>query len=176
MKRAITLATVLAVLLTTAPPSLAQEQTSDSDQQSTAALAENATSPPDFALEKDGELIVGGDVVIECPSLARYLEQYGKPSSDSNVRYELNVPDEQTRASFSRCEQQAFSTSSDDSSVQGSGSSGTTLPDTGGAPLILLAAGLPFVGAGLIAIHRGIPPLLEVERRTSEVRRDFERF
>lgn len=154
MMKAIALAAIIAVLLTFPAPILAQEGMSGTDGQSSSALAENAPIPSDFALEEDGELVVGGDVVIDCPSLARHLEQYGEPSRVAGIRYELNVQNEQTRRSSSRCEQRAFSAFSDESPALSGENGDTALPDSSGVSPFLLVVVLLFVGVGLIVYRK----------------------
>ncbi len=154
VKRANLSAAVIVILLSIPAPSLAQEEAPTASRQSSAALASNAPDPPDFALERDGDLVVGGDVVIaNCPSLSKYFERYGEPVRDPEIQYELNVrknEPEQTRALVKRCGQ--ISDPEEDPTSGGGDPSAATLPESGGASLAFLAGTL-IAGAGLV-IHR----------------------
>ena len=174
VKRMTLLMAVLATALIIAPLALAQEtQSSAPDRQSSEALAGNAPLPPDFALDKNGQIVVGGDVVFngggignvvggdDCPSLTQYIKKYGKPSNKPGVQYELYVKHDpnQIGALVDLCKQP--NTPSSDKMSKGkstdstNGHSDAMLPDTGGVSLVFfLVPGLLLVGAGLIVSQR----------------------
>jgi hypothetical protein len=146
------------------------------------ATAQLAGGPPpqDSVLQEDGTLVVGGDVVLDCPGFAEYVDQYGNaPSASPDVRAEL----EQARSALEQCEEAGFTYSpaggnlgyeaptSEAPSIERDGSvpaptvgpaekdpasasSVSVLPDTGGVPAtsVLAAVGaLTLVMGGLLA-------------------------
>ena len=161
MRKIVLLASMLFMILMTAPPAMA-------------ALAGNAPLPPDLALDKNGQIVVGGDVVFngggignvvggdDCPSLTQYIKKYGKPSNKPGAQYELYVKHDPNRtgALVDLCKQPNTSLSNkmskDKSTDSTNRQGGAMLPDTGGSAslALFLAPGLLLVGAGLIASRR----------------------
>ena len=97
--------------------------------------------PPEYQVTEDGTLIVGGDVLVKCVEVG--LDDYPPGADDPAVRVQIErSPRESARA----CRAAGFATATEDSLE--------ALPETGGAPPLLLA-GLLFLGSiGLIAIQR----------------------
>lgn len=120
----------------------------------TPALAQTTDrDPPDYVFEKDGTVVIDGDVATDCPSFATFV-----PNADRD-------PDlEQAQSVLEQCEEAGLlgsrdstpstppsaSASSGVSAVDGVGGG---LPETGGpAPLALLGVAIIVVAAsGLIA-------------------------
>ena len=139
MHRSILVAALLAILLTAAP----------APAQTTSSVPEDV---PIGGVTEDGYVHVASDVFAECgPGEPEFVQQYAvacaeagfpileaRPSSDPSVSAET-PPEPAARAS-----------AGGPTSAGGSGSGAPSLPNTGGAPL-LLVTGLLLAGVGLVA-------------------------
>lgn len=121
-------AIVVGTLISNASPVLAQTQ---EQPRSAAAMAQNAADSPDYALQDDGTVIIGGDNATDCRSFALYLD---------NPNYEPPGSLRQARDVSQQCKEQGTA-----------GPVDTELSDTGGPP-VLPTAGSLLAGTGLV-IH-----------------------
>ena len=140
MHRSILVAALLAVLLSAAP-----------------ASAQTTSSPPSDVpiggVTEDGFVRAASDVFVECgPAEPVFVQQYagacaeaGFPILDARPSSDASVPAETPPEPAARA-----SSAGGPTSAGGGGIGAPSLPDTGGAPL-LLVAGLLLAGVGLVA-------------------------
>ena len=150
MKKSVALLmAVLGMMLATAPPAPADSQ---GVAGSSGSLAEGETPPLPYELEKDGTLVIGGDVLIDCPSEFGVSERYADARpSDPDISADL----EQNANAVRLCEGNGFSPSGVATDANHPpGTDDAALPRTGGAALLPLTAGLLLAGAA-VAARRG---------------------
>lgn len=128
-----------------------------------AQLAGDAPPPPEYQVEGDGTLVIGGDVLVPCSQVGLGDPYLGRDDPEVRAQIEQSLQ-ESARA----CEAAGFETAVDVSSgsasasgsaaASGTASSGAsadaeTLPETGGLTLsaLLLAAGASLVAGCLLA-------------------------
>lgn len=171
MGKAVVLAGLMLVVASgTASPALAQ-------------LAKNAPAPPEYQVQEDGTLVIGGDVLVRCAEVGLGDPYLG--ADDPEVRAQI---ERSLRESARACETAGFSTALDaasggasatpsaSASADADGPTGspasatpqadtsryeaTTLPDTGGLELSLLPlAAVAFLTAGsVLALRAGRLP------------------
>lgn len=134
MKKSVLLMAMLGMMLTTASPALAAFL-QEGGAVSSGSAAEGTPPPLPYELQKDGTLVVGGDVLLDCPSEFRVAEQYaGTQPSDPKVSDDIDL--EQNARVVRLCEANGFSPSSEtapvdntDEAVAGNGAS-NVVPST----------------------------------------------
>lgn len=160
------LMTTLVILLTTAAPALAVLQ---GGVVSSGSSAEGAPPPLPYELENDGTLVIGGDVLIDCPYEFGVAEQYaGTQPSDPEVSADL----EQNANLVRLCEENGFSPSSEtapvdnsDEAVAGNGTSNvvptrdTPAPGPDGTSEGSVSVGVPVNEDATLPDTSGIGPL-----------------
>ena len=141
---AVTLSAVLATLAALAAPAYPQTVAEDLAADEDGNLV--GPRPPDYEVDGNGRLVIGGDVLIPCSDI-------GKPSGSSGLRRatpSARAEIEKSRVeSIRACQAAGFDTAGDiPSDVE-------ALPETGGAtfPAPLLAA-VTILAAGLLVLSK----------------------
>ena len=118
-----------------------------------AQLAGDAPPPPEYEVNEDGTLVIGGDILVRCAEVGLGNPYLG--TDDPEVRAQI---DQSLRESARACEAAGFETAVDHPSGSASSSSDASadaevLPETGGITLwaLLLAAGVSLVAGCLLA-------------------------
>ncbi len=140
---AVTLAAMLATLVALATPAYPQTVSKDLAADENGNLV--GPRPPDYEVDENGLLIIGGDVLIPCSAI-------GRPSDSSELRRatpEAQAEIEQSRReSIQACQAAGFDTAGDIPS------DAEALPETGGPALLapLLLAAVATLAARLLVL------------------------
>ena len=141
MKRTILAAALLAMMLVTDAPALAQEGEGQSGNGGAIGYPEGGTPPPppkDYALNEDGLVVVSGDEVLDCRTfVGAFDEGYDEWGNQTQAKRVLE-----------RCEQMGESPKTLQPPDM------EALPETGGFPAIPIVAGLFLVVMGLFTVRR----------------------
>ena len=97
--------------------------------------------PPGSQVTEDGTLIIDGDVLVRCADVG--LDDYSPGADDPAVRAQI---ERSLREAAQACRTAGFATATDDSLE--------ALPETGGAPPLLLNGLLLLAGGALFAVCR----------------------
>ena len=133
------LVVTLAALLALATPAYPQVSSEDLAADEEGNLV--APRPPEYQVTEDGTLIVGGDVLVRCAEVGLGDDPPG--ADDPAIRAQI---ERSLREAAQACQAAGFATATDDSLE--------ALPETGGAPPLLLTGLLFLAGGALFAVRR----------------------
>ena len=153
---AVTVAAMLATLVAPATPAYPQTVSEDLAADEDGNLV--GPRPPDYEVDENGMLIIGGDLLIPCSDIGERSDPSGAGGYPPAVRAKW---DRARREEIRTCRAAGFETAGDlpasASPSPGAPAADGTLPETGGPALpalLLLAAGASLAGGAPLVLMR----------------------